>query len=90
MRGAIDAKQRAGEQIVQRPTERARHLPPHRLRHVGADHLLLAQEIVAGRDLPVRAVGVDGPMREIVGIDLHVADATSSTASSSGSAGTSG
>ena len=74
VRRAVDAEQRAGEQIVQRPAERARHLPPHRLRHVGADHLLLPQEFVARRDLPVRPGRIDGPVREIVGIDLQLAD----------------
>ena len=73
-RGAINAVERAGEKIVQHPAKRARHLARQWLRHVGADHQLLAQEFVARRHLPVRARGVDGPVCEVIGIDLQVTD----------------
>src|SRR5262249_43268 len=56
------------------PANRARHLPPQRLRHVGADELLLPEKIVARRDLPVRTGGFDGPMGEVLGVDDKVAD----------------
>ena len=47
--GAQHAHERAADEIVERPAERARNLPRHRLGHVGADEVLLPEELVAGR-----------------------------------------
>ncbi len=69
-RGTVNPKQRAGVEIVENQAERARHLPPHRLRHVGADHPLLAQEFVSCVDTPVGSGRGDLPMREVVGVQF--------------------
>ena len=76
-RGPQDAKGRAADKIIERPKERARNLQPQRLGHLGPDEVLLAQELVARRDPPVRAAGFDVPMRLQFGIefertDLHI------------------
>ena len=66
------ADERAAADVVERPCKGARNLPPkQRLGHVGADEVLLAQELVAGEHLPVGRRRVDVPMREVSRIDLQ-------------------
>src|SRR5262249_12286322 len=73
-RGPHDAKRRAAEEIIERPEQRARDLLPQWLRHLGADEVLLAHELVARRDPPVRAGGIDIPVRLLLGIERERPD----------------
>src|SRR5207244_6098525 len=66
--------ERAADEIVEGPAQRAGDLPRQRLRHVGADDVLLPQKVVAGDDPPVRSGGFHVPMREVLRVELETTE----------------